>query len=419
MAIDLVSLGARLRNARLNRGITQEAAAEAIGVPRTAVVHIEAGNRSISTLELALLADLYGRPIADFFSESPFTNAHEEDVLSALHRIADAFQSDPAVERKVARYVEVCREGADLKNLLGKRTKATPPLYGDLREPRSIIEAVRQGSSIAIEERKRLGLGDMSIHALADLIFNQGIWVAGADLPNEMSGLFLHHSAIGMVILVNHHHPRPRKRFSFAHEYAHALIDRNRTAVVSTAGNSKERSETRANAFAAAFLMPESGVRSFLNSLDKGAKTRQTQTVYDVAGNDLVETQARVPAGSQKVTYQDVAYLARYFGVSYQAAAFRLQALETVTQAGREALIKQEGLGNRYLKILNFKESTDTAEDSCRSGPELDPELVSQVVYLAIEAYRREEISKGRLLDISKKLAIPAHLLVELAQGAV
>jgi len=194
-------------------------------------------------------------------------------------------------------------------------------------------------------------------------------------------------------------------------------MDRNRSAIVSTAENSKDHLETRANAFAAAFLLPESGVRSFLASLDKGAKVRQTQAVYDVANDNNLEGQTRVPAGSQKIVYQDVASLARHFEVSYQAALYRLQALDFISQAERETLMEQVELGNRYLNVLKFTECTDTAKESEESVA--DRELVSQVVYNAIEAYRREEISKGRLLDISKKLAIPGNLLLELAQAAV
>jgi Zn-dependent peptidase ImmA (M78 family)/transcriptional regulator with XRE-family HTH domain len=417
MAIDPVIFGSRLRGARINRGITQEAAADVIGVPRTAIVHIESGNRSVSTLELARLAELYGWPISDFFSKSPISVNEEEDILLVLHRTSDAFRDHPEAERKIAQCVDMCREGVALEKLLGSKIKTAPPLYGDFPEPRNVIEAVRQGSFVATEERKRLGLGDMSIPAIADLISNQGIWAAGADLPDEMSGLFLRHSSIGMVIVVNRNHSRPRRRFSFAHEYAHALMDRNRSAIVSTAENSKDHLETRANAFAAAFLLPENGVRSFLVSLDKGAKVRQTQSVYDAANDNNLEGQTRVSAGSQKIIYQDVASLARYFEVSYQAALYRLQALDFISQVERETLMKQMDLGNRYLNILKFSECTDTSGESDESIA--DRELVSQVVYSAIEAYRREEISKGRLLDLSKKLAIPGNLLVELAQAAV
>lgn len=418
MPIDLATIGKRLKKAREDRGITQEAAAEALGVPRTAIVQIEAGNRSISTLELSLLADLYERPIAEFFSEGPIPDAPEEDPILALPRIADSFKDHPEFGHQVGRCVAICREGAVLEELLGKKRRTGPPFYS-LSEPRSALDAVRQGANVAAEERKRLGLGDAPIHGLADLLSNQGVWVASVDLPNDMSGMFLRHESLGMAILVNHNHPRPRKRFSYAHEYAHALVDRNRPAIVSTRENSKDRSETRANAFAAALLMPEGGVRSFLSSLDKGQPSRQAQLVYDLADRGGFEATGRSAPGSQKIVYQDVASLARYFGVSYQASVFRLQALSLVSQSERESLIAQEELGNNYLRLLHFRQAIDTPEEGPGPDAGKNQELVSQVVYLAIEAFRREEITKGRLLDLSKKLEIPGKDLLALAQGAL
>src|SRR5882762_5852093 len=119
---------------------------------------MEAGNRSISTLELAQLAELYERPIVDFFSEGPLSEAPEDDPILALHRITDSFKDHPGVHRQVGRCVEICREGADLEHLLGKKARSGPPFY-NFPEPRNAMEAVRQGSGVAAEERKRLGLG--------------------------------------------------------------------------------------------------------------------------------------------------------------------------------------------------------------------------------------------------------------------
>src|SRR5687767_4815205 len=116
MAIDLATIGRRLKEARVNCGVSQEAAADAIGVPRTAIVHIEAGNRSISTLELADLAKLYKRPVADFLADD---EAGEEDVLVALHRLTGDGASISDVDREVGRCVAVCREGFHLETLLG------------------------------------------------------------------------------------------------------------------------------------------------------------------------------------------------------------------------------------------------------------------------------------------------------------
>ena len=235
MALDLATVGRRLKEARQNSGVSQETAAEAIGAPRTAIVHIESGNRSISTVELYELARLYKRPVAEFLSDAEAKD--DEDVLVALHRLSG--ESSPAVEQEVRRCVEICREGYELEGLLERRTRSGPPSY-DLPAPRMFAEAVEQAEQVAKEERLRLGLGHSPIPDMADLLSCEGIWACGVRLPDEMSGLFLHSTSIGYVILVNYGHPRGRKRFSYAHEYAHALLDRKLSMNVTSKKNSGE-----------------------------------------------------------------------------------------------------------------------------------------------------------------------------------
>ena len=73
MSFNPHTLGRRLREARENCGLSQQVAADSIGIPRTAVTQLEAGNRAVSTLELAQLAELYKQPVANFFGEQPRT----------------------------------------------------------------------------------------------------------------------------------------------------------------------------------------------------------------------------------------------------------------------------------------------------------------------------------------------------------
>ena len=74
-------------------------------------------------------------------------------------------------------------------------------------------------------------------------------------------------------------------------------MDRDRDLQVSTTGNSGDLVERRANAFAAAFLLPEDGVEHFLTNIDKGRTTRQTQVVYDVASNGKFDVEGREAPG--------------------------------------------------------------------------------------------------------------------------
>ena len=404
-------LGRRLRVAREARGLSQQAVADALGLPRTATTQMEAGNRSVSTLELAKLAELYLRPVSYFLQEG--ARGEDEDVLVALHRAAPGLDNDPATQEEVARCVSLCREGVTLERILGRSPRSGPPSY-EVRLPRSSWDAVVQGERTAVEERQRLGIGNAPIADVSELIASQGIWASGVVLPNDMSGVFLRHSSIGFAILVNTSHPRGRKRFSYAHEYAHALLDRDRNIAISSTGNSSEMVERRANAFAAAFLMPRNGVYAVLRGLDKGLPSRQEQTIFDVASGGHMDAEFRSPARSQRIDYKDVTMLAHRFGVSYQAALYRLKSLRHVSHAESRKLLDQEEFGRQLLRELSM--FGDVEETDARRYR--DRELRIEIAHLAIEAYRREEISRGRVLELSKTLGMEGDVLLRLAEAA-
>lgn len=413
MKIDQSTLAARLKEARLTAKLTQEQVAGVLELPRTAIVQLESGNRAVSTLELAQLAELYGRDIMSFFSSSP--PPEEQDVLVALFRAARVEGEDMPWQSEVSRYLGICRAGVELEELLDRPPHVGPPTY-DLSSPRKTMEAVEQGNFVAEQERRRLGLGHNPITDMSDLINSQNVWASGAKLPDDMSGLFLNHSSIGLFILVNFDHPRARKRFSYAHEYAHALLDRKSTATVSTTVNRADLCEVRANAFAASFLLPRSGVWAFLNARFKGGPSVIDQMVYDPATEDQateVRAQRRSAPRSQRLTYEDITVLAHHFGVSYQAALFRLKSIGIVNESELDELREKEHFGRDYLDLLQV---LDDLEGHDVHKP--DREIVNQVVHLALEAYRREEISQGKLRDLSNLLGISARSLQSLAEAA-
>jgi transcriptional regulator with XRE-family HTH domain len=57
------ALGERLKIAREYVGLSQEDVAKHLGIPRSALSNVEAGQRKLDTLELTKLAKLYQRPI--------------------------------------------------------------------------------------------------------------------------------------------------------------------------------------------------------------------------------------------------------------------------------------------------------------------------------------------------------------------
>lgn len=414
MSIDISSLGQRLKEARKNCGLTQQQVADQLGIQRTAVVNIESGGRALSTLELTKLARLYGCSISELLSEP----SADEDIFVVLHRLDDEFSEDSEVHREVNNHVAICREGHDLKELLGIPNEDSSPEYV-MPEPESTIEAVEQGAEVATQERRRLSLGSNPLPDLAKLIASQGIWAAKAALPDEMSGMFLLHPTFGSAILINQDHPLSRRRFSFAHEYAHALLDRNTTATVSSSKNRKDLREVRANAFAASFLLPAEGIHSFLLHRRKTVPSRVEQIVYDPMAHgteEFVEAKLRVKASNSKITYQDVASLMYYFRTSYQATCYRLKSLDLINKDELTELLEKEDVAKTAFKVLKlFDDATTEGENDSQFDQDV---LRLQVLNLAVEAYRREEVSRGRLRDLSSVLGIKSSDLLKLAEAA-
>ncbi len=405
--IDATQLGSRLRSARERRALSQQAVADALGVQRTAITNIETGNRSVSTLELARLALIYGRKPADFF---------DSEVSGApIVRLRSVYQGKFSADHEAAiEHVQaLCCEGATLRRILEPEFTESLPDYG--RPLRSSSEAIEHGAEIAREERRRLGLGSAPVGDVAAMISNQGVWVAAHALPNDLSGLFMSSAKMGMVVLINGTHASVRRRFSYAHEYAHVLCDRADDVRVSQGGD--DFVEKRANSFASAFLMPEEGIKEQLRRLDKGQSSRQEETIYDVAFDTWETCVIRPPVGSQIITYQDVAIIARYFGVSYEAVVWRLKNLGHVSGQDAKRLISQSDQGRRFIALLKFQGVlAGGASDSNEYNGEDEQELRNQIIWLALEAFRREEISQGLLRELARKLMIPVEDLLGFAE---
>jgi Zn-dependent peptidase ImmA (M78 family)/DNA-binding XRE family transcriptional regulator len=395
----------------VNCDLNQDEVAKHLRITRAGVVQIESGERHVSLDQLDVLAQLYRRSLSEFLAEQP------EQLLVALLRAAPELEDRERIEDEITRHVSICRVGTDLERILGLPVRGGPPAY-DLAAPMSLGAAIEQGQLVARQERLRLGLGDNPIPDMADLISATGIWASGSLFPDSLAGVFMRQQSIGMVILVNYHHPRARKRFSYAHEYAHALLDRAHTATISTEQNRTELVESRANAFAAGFLLPSGGVRAFVHSRRKGLHSRQEAMVYDPSierADGPVRTTVRTAPGSQTIAYQDVAALAHRYGTSYQAAAYRLKSLTLINDRELKELLEKQESGREYLKMLHFQEDIDGVDTDPVSR---DRELVAQVIDLAIEAYRRDLIRQDRVLEIGNTLGVGGRKLVNLANAA-
>ena len=390
-------LGQRIRDAREARGLTQQQLADQLEIHRSSLAQLELGNRSVTSLELERLARLLGRHIGDFFQEAEWNRDPFEALLRGEPELGQAHD----LVEELGRIRRLALERAQLERMLSLRSSLpAPPAYKQ-PSPRTTYEAVEQGERIAEAERRRLGLGGEPIPDVAELLENEGVRVLAADLPGDVSGLAVRDSEAGCLVAVDGKEPWRRRRFSLAHELAHLLLD-SEAASVSLRSQRKDSREVRANAFAAAFLMPREGMSQAIEALGKGKPGRLE--VYD--GEDAVE--ARDRSGHRGLTLFDVTQVAHHFAVSREAALYRLHNLGLLSRRGLEDLLGQErsGRGRKIERLLDLEEPGDRS----RAGEAFRLRFLG----LAVEAFRREEISRAKLLELARMVDVSSEDLEDL-----
>lgn len=353
-------IGRRLQRARLAAGLSQADVAEALGIPRPAVSLMESGLRSVSSVELAKLCRLYGKPASAFLFEPD-----REPVLQRF-RAVSVEEEDQAVIQEA---FEWCSYYAWLEQAAFGSQRYELPVY-----PMPRGRAIDQGEYLARQERRRLGLDSSAVRSMVDLLEDEGVKVGLRHFPadSQVSGSYFFSPDLGPCVVINRAEPASRRRFTAAHEYAHFLVDRNDSAgEVCAHYRRKELPEMRANAFAAAFLLPTEGIRNVLSApeAEKGA-----------------------------VEEEQIVHLAHHFGASYEAVLWRLRNLRLVDQERQQSI---QGFNFSALAhALGYRDepgASETAPDRFRA--------------VAVEAWRKGEISLGKLAEL---LDMPKRELTKL-----
>jgi len=392
--ISEAELGKRLKAAREQLDLTQAQVAAQLGLSRGALAQIELGMRAPNSLQLARLAEIYQRGLGEFLADD--FDPVGRDALVALFRSDPQLADDPARAAAVRRCVRLAREYTHLEELLGiAAERPSPPEY-DLAAPRTRWDAIQQGERLAEEERDRLGLGIDPIRDIRTVLEQQGIRVLEEQLlPENVSGIFLNDQRHGLSIIVNGSHHSRRRLFSYAHEYGHALADRDVASLVSKVENRSALREVRANAFAAAFLMPDAGVRAFMRSRGKG-DARSVLQVFDES--EVLTAQRRAGSRGQEIQLYDVVHVASHFGTSFDSALYRLLNLRIITDAQRERFASQRDLAN-IIRSQYFGE--DEQEEEQLQHPHKD------FLFLALDALRHAGISRGKLNELAALAEAP------------
>jgi Zn-dependent peptidase ImmA (M78 family)/transcriptional regulator with XRE-family HTH domain len=391
MAIDQIELGRRIRQARESCGMTQDEVAEKLGVSRPVVVLIEQGKRPVSGLELQTLAYLFARDMRDLLADE----FAEDDVVHALFRSHEDVGED-GVKRALRDCITLGHELTNLEDLLGiSRATVTVATYAHAF-PRSRWEAIQIGEHVAVEERRRLGLGSAPLGDVSSLLEAQGIRTGTVSMPDSVSGLTISHPKVGPFVVINDSHSRERRRFSWCHEYAHVLLDKDAIGMVSHVSERDDLREVRANSFAANFLLPEQGVRQFVAALGKGSASRIHADIFDEAG--VVAIDSRTDPATQEIQLYDVVQLAHSYGVSVPSTLYRLRNLKLISEPEFERLRGMDGEGrSRRIAV-----ALGVADQAIEQRGEFQRRFLA----LGLEALRREKISQAKFMQLAERVGV-------------
>ncbi len=303
-------LGIKLRIERENLGLTQEELAKAVGLSSEFISLLELGKRMPSLDSLKSIAEFLKKDVSYFIRERE----------TAFERLFCQKTLNAQAISELKKFKKYCDDYLRLEEAAGRRLELAPA-YSHLSPER-----------LAIEERRRLGLGDSPIRNIFLLVEMNGLRVYRQALSeaNKISGIFVYFEIKEAAFaLINKNLSEADQAFVAAHMYYHYLRDRYTDPIIDNPDVFMEEyvslyhpREKFAQTFARRFLMPPTKVQA------------------------IIEKDLR----SNRLEYEDIVYLKRYFGVSTLAIIQTLKELEYIDYSQTKEFQNLDDMA--YEKVL-------------------------------------------------------------------
>lgn len=245
MEIRELRLGERIAEGRALRRFTQAQLAQATSMDRSALAKIETGQRRVSALELANIADALDLRIDWFTSPSP-------PAMVSHRNMADPGAANPTIDSKLEELVR------DVLFVSEQR----PGLLRGAPVPVAAPNSNADAEKLAREAREILGVPqEAPLPNLASTLAAVSLLAFSFDLGDQAADaatVLLDH---GAVTLINGHLSVGRRRIALAHELCHYLVADDYTIDwrVSMATKANER-EAAFDRFARSLLLPSQGL---------------------------------------------------------------------------------------------------------------------------------------------------------------
>jgi transcriptional regulator with XRE-family HTH domain len=242
-----VEIGRRIRQARGERGLSQASLGRALGYQPSMISAFESGTRRLKLQDLAKLCVALDkepeyflrtkaireahRPLVGLTLRAQLAELHHRGISEAILSFLDEVDRAPLPSSCVPDYHHLKPHGA-ARELLDNYGITEPPVR------------------------------------LADLARELCIPMISWEFPDSLSALIVEVDESDYVIGVNKTHAKNRRRFSVAHEMAHAVLRHKAgyyleffDAALGDPPNYRYIDEREANGFAAALLMDERWLR--------------------------------------------------------------------------------------------------------------------------------------------------------------
>jgi len=401
-------IGRQLRYIRQSNGKTQAEVADHLNLSRSTVVQMERGNRRVTAEDVERLATFYQ------CSPSVLLSGPQVDETDCdRNLLADLVQAFPNIRDDNERFMEtrrvfaIARTLTELERRLCLDSYSLGPHAYDVGTPNIAWEAMEQGFQAAEEERRRLNLGDAPIRDLDHTLVVKRIRMTKINLHKDVASIFVNSQETGFLVIVNQRLPIEARRFHYAHGFGHSLFDRSHRSFVCSSECRQDFVEVRASAFANGFLLPESSLRRYLESLGKEVRGRTGGVELDLfserSERDREATNVPVTGrnrrGAEPINVCDLTQIASFFGVSRSLVATRLRNLRYVTADQFESLdqLDAQGVATAAHEALAL---TDVQVESEHDA------FCSRLVALAVTAMDRGMCDRGEFTKIGELVGL-------------
>jgi len=400
-------LGKRLKQMRMSRGKSQEEVARELKVSRATLAQMELGNRMVRAEDIEQLARIYECSTSSLLTSGGVAaDSTPEKICAEIAITAPIIKRNEKTLLELRNALTLSIALTELEEKLGLRICSLNPPDYDVRQPSSQWEAIHQGHVAAEQERHRLNLGDGPIRDVPETLAISGVRTTAVSMPVEIVSVFLMSEEAGALVVVNKNLSPERQRFLCAHGFAHCIFDRRQKWIVCRGADGDSFTELRASAFAGRFLIPETGLRRYLQSLGKDTMSQSsgsTLTLFSERVDDKLPSRqthvdGRGRRGMNPVSICDLAQISSYFGVDISLAAHVMANLRYLGAGELERMESSgaDGASGRMMEALALSSVGTARRDAFQT----------RLLALALEGLIREEINMDEFNNIASLIGV-------------